>query len=682
MNPFPVRSPESFGKSLSSPVRLAALIGLALSLGIPASSSARDKTAPSDGWPPITDEERKLTSIPQDPDADAVLLVNDREGTPVKPTEQWFNQLHFHWRLKVLKPEGKRFGEIHIEAQRYSRVSNIEARTIKPDGTVVPVTPDQIFDKTVFQAGSYKHTEKAFNFPAVEPGAILEYRYVRTDNDLYFIDPWYFEGQLFTRSSHVTQVVPYGSGYMVLCDLCEGAKQDVSEWREGKEKGQIYSVTMHDLPGYHREIMMPPRREVSPRLDFILQNWKDVYFDPLGRGDRLFIDWTSVGNYALYHYEQAIKDGQAAIKPVAEGWIQGITDPQEKIRAIFQHVQQDFDYLPWTTVYGESSPIATILKNKTADNEEKAVLLLAALRAIGTQGFPALVSGRNGGALNPKFLSLTQFTHTIVVVPDPNGTPQYLDPTVAYAPFGFVPWKDSEADILAIKKKDSAEIGKLPLKNELSTTKYSITLKPRPDAKADLEIEARFTGEDAIDLRDDLVPASESGRADYIKEWLGEARPGAVLVSQSIENLDKLDEPLVLKIKAEAEGLVTVAEGVQVIRGCVLGCFQSNPISRAARQHPFYVDRGWNLSQEVLIVPPGGMKAGSMPVGAAARSTIGSLTMSCVSRDEEGVACRRQFTARRNRWDASERDGIRAMYDKIVQADGMAVSFEAVAGGN
>jgi len=150
-----------------------------------------------------------------------------------------------------------------------------------------------------------------------------------------------------------------------------------------------------------------------------------------------------------------------------------------------------------------------------------------------------------------------------------------------------------------------------------------------------------------------------------------------------LENLDKPDEPLILKMKAEAGGLVTLAEGIQVVQGCVLFCLDSNPISRAARQHPFYVDRGWNTTQEVRIVPPAGMKAAPMPLGRSAKSAIGTLTMKCVSHDdEEGVVCTEQFIARRNRWAAADRDGIRTMYDQIVEADRTAVSFQAAGTGS
>ena len=47
------------------------------------------------------------------------------------------------------------------------------------------------------------------------------------------------------------------------------------------------------------------------------------------------------------------------------------------------------------------------------------------------------------------------------------------------------------------------------------------------DVPSDLEADLEFSGQDAVDLRDDLVPASESDRTAYFKEWLSNRRSGA-----------------------------------------------------------------------------------------------------------------------------------------------------------
>jgi uncharacterized protein DUF3857 len=661
-----------------APIQAAMLLAVCASGLLFASPKKQQEEATTGGWPEITAEEKSQGAPAQDPDAAAVLLRNDRQGKILKIADDTVNMLQYHWRLKILKPSGKSLSEVHIGAGKNSRVSNIQARTVKSDGTVVPVAADQIFQKVVRQVGDFKVVEWVFNFPAVEPGAIVEYQYERRVDYLASVTPWYFEGSVFTVRSRVSQSVPMGMGYSILCDFCQGVKPDVSPFHEGKAQGQTYSVELKNLPGYRNEIFMPPARDVSPRLEMVLQTWKDAYFKQLGRQDSFLIDWPSVAKYVEVNYQSGAKGGAEALNPLVASWTTGAADSTAKLKAIFHHVQTDFRYVAYDDVVGFIRPLPDILKSGYADNEEKAVLLQAALGVAGIQSDVALVSSKETGTLNPKFVSLTQFDHDVVVVAQPPASPMVLDPTVTYAPFGFMPWQDSGAGALFLKG-GQGEVGVLPVKNELSTAKYRITVKPRPDAKADLEIEARFTGEDAIANRDELAPYSESARGDALNQWIQASLPGSLMTSQSLENLDNVEEPLVIKLKAEAPGLVTLAEGAATVRGCVLGCYDSNPFPRAEREHPLYVDRGRNVEQVVTILPPEGMKAMDPPLGASARSAIGNFTLRWSAGDANDMKCSRYFVAPLGRWSASDMDGVRAMYDKIVEADHGSVAFQAAA---
>jgi hypothetical protein len=660
-------------------------LGLALAL-LPAGGTSLWAAAPPkdqsvESWPEITPEERALKRVEQDPDADAIVLLNERNGKILRRADDFVNVLDYHFRYKILTERGKRYGDVEIEAGKYSRVSNIRARTVKPDGTAVTVAPDQIFEKVTFQVADYKETAWVFHFPAVEPGAILELRYDRHDNSLLFIDPFYFARSEFTLRARMTQAIPEDMGYTVLCDLCPGNQSPtVSPWREGKAKGQMYTMELRDLPGYKEEQLMPPPRDANPRLEMLLAHWKDRAIWGLGRQNQFFIDWPSVALYAWSYYQDAMKTGLSDMRPVVAGWVQGITEPQEKVKAVFLHVQRDFRYRPYTQVFGRSHSIEWILKQKLADNEDKAVLLMTALKAIGMDSYTALVSGKDGGSLNPKFFSLSQFTHTVLAVPQTGGGYLWLDPTISHAPFGFVPWKDSGAEALLIKD-GKGEMVTLPAKNELTASRYKLTVKPRKDGKADVDVEAEFIGEDAVDLREELVPAAESARKTYLEKWVQEKRNGAVLNTYVIENLEDQDRPLRLKLGLEVPGLVTSADEVLLVRGCVLTCEESNPISRGPRRYPFYVDRGWNEDESVVIPAPEGMKPSHAPPSSSTKSSVASHTFSCLSQDDQSVKCSHAFVARRNRWPASEQANVRAMFDKIVEADRTTVAFERSEGG-
>ena len=103
-------------------------------------------------WPEITQDERDLKRVEQDPDADAVVLLKERNGRILKRADDVVNVIDVHVRSKVLNERGKRYGDVQIKAGKYSRVSNIRARTIKADGTVVSLAPDPIFEKVTLPA--------------------------------------------------------------------------------------------------------------------------------------------------------------------------------------------------------------------------------------------------------------------------------------------------------------------------------------------------------------------------------------------------------------------------------------------------------------------------------------------------------------------------------------------------
>ena len=87
-------------------------------------------------------------------------------------------------RLKVFTDRGKE-SESQIDIAYFGRnkIDEIAGRTIKPDGTIVDLKPDAVFDRTIVKAGGVKVKAKSFAVPAVEPGAIIEYRWRETKHD-------------------------------------------------------------------------------------------------------------------------------------------------------------------------------------------------------------------------------------------------------------------------------------------------------------------------------------------------------------------------------------------------------------------------------------------------------------------------------------------------------------------
>jgi hypothetical protein len=406
----------------------------------------------------------------------------------------------------------------------------------------------------------------------------------------------------------------------------------------------------------------------------VLESWRGRYWEAIDRADTFIKDWNTAGRYADFYYQAVIKDGQGTLKSLAKEWTTGLSDRDAVVRAIVSHAQRDFRYLPSDDVYGASRRIDDMVKDGSADNEEKAVLLAGVLQAAGVKASIALVAGRDHGPLYENFYSLSEFSHGIVYVPE-GDSGRWIDPTVTWAPYGFLPWRDAGAGVLMLKPGGGTVLA-LPLVTGVGLTRYDVTLRPLADGSADVEGTVLIDGEDAVEMREGLIPASESERHDMIVDWLGKCRPDSALADFSIADLDDVDKPLRLKIRIRVRGVVTRAEEVLMVASCVFDCYAANPLSHGARTQPFFVDRGRRRMETVTIVPPERFTAATLPEDGTASSAIGAMTFGCEKKDDGAVSCVRAFTLPRAHVPATEADGVRAMFDTIVGLDRSGIALE------
>lgn len=105
-----------------------------------------------------------MTSDPAAPDSPAVYLFRE---------EIVNDKLHSHTtyaRIKILTEKGKeKFSEIEIpyeKGESGETISNVEGRTIEPDGTIVPFT-GKPFNKEVVKSGDVTVMAKVFSLPDI-----------------------------------------------------------------------------------------------------------------------------------------------------------------------------------------------------------------------------------------------------------------------------------------------------------------------------------------------------------------------------------------------------------------------------------------------------------------------------------------------------------------------------------
>src|ERR1700720_1404452 len=127
-----------------------------------------------DDWKPVDAAQLAMKSPVVEKDADAEAIFWE-----VRINDAGEDLIFSHYiRIKVFTERGKESqSKIDIPYRGRNRITDIAGRTIKPDGTIVELKKDSVFDRTIVKVGDIKMKAKSFAMPSVEPGVIIEYRW-------------------------------------------------------------------------------------------------------------------------------------------------------------------------------------------------------------------------------------------------------------------------------------------------------------------------------------------------------------------------------------------------------------------------------------------------------------------------------------------------------------------------
>ena len=233
-------------------IEVSALLALfVLTLALPAFA---------DDWLPVPPEDLALKDNPKQPGADAMILYRD-----VKVDAKNASVTNY-MRVKIFTAAGVK-GQADIELP-YDKgdksIQGIEARTIRPDGSVVAFE-GKPFDKEIVKGNGIKYLAKTFTMPDVQPNCIIEYKYRDQYNDSYYWSlGWTVQSELFTRLASFSIKPDPASYALPLAWRGYNLPPDV----DVQKQGELYTLDVHNLPGIDREQLMPPLAALESKVEF------------------------------------------------------------------------------------------------------------------------------------------------------------------------------------------------------------------------------------------------------------------------------------------------------------------------------------------------------------------------------------------------------------------------------
>ncbi len=627
-----------------------------------------------------TDEELKMTAEPKAPGAAAIYLNIE------EVTDDPLHYRSFYSRIKVLEEKGKELATVEIPYMHGdSKITDIKARTIHADGTVVPlsVKPEDLMSfKTASKNGDQQQVNRVvFTLPSVEVGSILEYRYQLRYDDNHFSSPsWEVQRPYFVRKAHYAftpfKAFLHGTQNATNSYLVDEHGNTVNSliwWPILPAGVQIktdsigrFSLDIADVPPIPDEEWMPPIHSVLYKVLFYYKSASSVADFWISEAKRWSKD--------VDHFAEPSKPMREAVA----GLIKPGQSDLEKASALYQAVQ-NLDNTDYSREKGKAELKQLGLRvarraedtwsQKSGSSEDIALLYLAMLRAAGLTAYDMKVVDREQGVFDATYMNINQLDATIVIL-DIGGKSIVLDPGEKMCPFQTVHWRHSGASGIR-QSPDGRALATTPMQPYTANT-LSRSADVTLDEHGALTGTLRFvmSGQDALlwrqaALRNDL---------DEVKKRFDNGLRSTVPegVEAHIDHFLGLDDPnvnLIAVVKAQGT-LGTATSKRLLLPGFFFETRASHPfVDQEKRLEPVDMHYADQVTDQAVYHLPPGLAIEGVPqdtkIGWASHAVFVTKAASASGQ----ITIFRQLSRAFTQAKAEEYQDLRGFYQKVAAAD-------------
>ncbi len=467
-------------------------------------------------WTPATPAELAMTDDSKAPGAPAVILSYEETDNGDS------GEILIHMRIKVLKDAGRNVGD-------FSRIDGeFQARTIHPDGTIVPLvipTPKRILG--IFPGKAQPTVATAL--ADVTVGSIVEYFFRSSSN--FYSPIWVLQHNYFAHAAHLSLKPP---GYVGAKKLRWIAK--LPPGATINRVGDHVTLDLADTAPAPDEDFMPPFASAiyNVRFFYTLES-TETFWGLEGLSHKTAWD----------EFCTPDKNLKAAVLTL----IQPSDSDAVKLHKIYLAVQalENTDFTRQRTQKEEERSRIVVAQNASdvwtlqrGNSFQLTYLFVALVRAAGYEATPMAVASRNHTVFDREVLSWSQLDSIIAIV-QVDTRRLAFDPGVPRCPFGHLaPWHARVTGITITGKKMS-----------FSSTPYDTSQGSRSERVADLtldpagnvsgKITITFKGIAGLPLRLAAILEDEQFVRTEIEKDMQEIVPAGVEVK--INSLSALSDP-------------------------------------------------------------------------------------------------------------------------------------------
>ncbi len=418
---------------------------------------------------------------------------------------------------------------------------------------------------------------------------------------------------------------------------------------------------MKDLPALRDEPFMTTVDDYRAKINFQLAsvNW------PGQIPDEVMNTWEKLAEDLMNHPSFGGQiERHKVLRQQAETLVAGLTDPEAKMRAIYDYVRTNIAWNEERGIFPEVD-LDKAFAARRAGGPEIALMLCGMLRFAGFEAHPVLISTRDNGKIIQLYSIASQFNHVLTHVNA--GTRSYLlDATDPLRPH----------DLLSVPALN--EVGWLVDKKNtrwvdiISPGVASQTTMVLAKLGSDGAISGRLTSTEAgyralfsrRGLRDE-----KDGEEEYIREtWLKDFA-GAQVDSFTITNRDSTKLPLISVVDFSTAEYAQVAGDNIYLNPIFFHRQNENPLKLPQRTFPVDYAYGRKTNYALDLTLPEGYGVQALPADVSlALQKNGGVFRRHMEVNENRLHVEYLFAINRTRFDYSEYESLQGLYDRIVAA--------------
>jgi Domain of Unknown Function with PDB structure (DUF3857) len=564
----------------------------------------------STNWLPVSDAERNLKSPKIDPNAGVealfwrVYVLDEFQGG-----QDHRRVLDHYVRLKVFTDKGKDIAStIDLSFGGHTSILYVTGRTIKPDGGILELKNDAVYERDVVRAGGIKRKVKSFAMPGVEVGAIVEYRW----REVQFNVPIRYIRLPMQREYPVHKVTyfikplpsEYTAGYFmsVLPFNCKPSPLKL-------ESDGFNSTTLENVPAYREEPMMPGDGNVRP---WVLA----FYHTDTKRTPEKY--WNEIGKQAYSELRTALKvNGE--IKAASQEAISGAPNDGEKALALLRYLRRHVRGLFDTGVSdaeraavlkrlsdGHTRTSEEVFRTRLGTPDELNTLFAAMASATGLEARPVLIADRNDVAFDPALAAEAYFLPNIDMAVRIGDDWRLFDVSARHLPANMLEWQEEGVKALLSDPKNPTFVMSPVSPPEASGSDRKGRFALSSDGTLEGDVDESYRGYSAESLRNELEDQDPARQQDNLKEKLARTFPQAEMTSIKIEGVEDPEVAMTIRYHLKIPNYAQ-RTGRRILFAPLLFERGDPPLFEAAeRRYPIFFPYAFREADNLVIKLPDG----------------------------------------------------------------------------